>query len=248
MFGPNVGFIVGEITVPSVPTPDGKIPNLPGYFVIRGDAVAILVVVNGQYILGVEQSRVPVAGLVREAIAGMMDESGNPVGQMVKELKEEASISVKGSDLLYLGEYYSSQGLLDEKIICYAVEISIPQIQLKALLDKLHGNYKHGEAIRLFITPVNDFEAIYETKDAKLIYCYSRYIGTPSKRQSRGASGSSSPPSQAKVKFVNNDGNGNTTPVAASASSRTLTPQPRTGYLDVLFGWFGFTRVTQEIA
>lgn len=54
--------------------------NLPGYVFLRGPAVAILMLVNGK-ILVVEQYRVPVQKTIIEAPAGMLDESGDFVGQ-----------------------------------------------------------------------------------------------------------------------------------------------------------------------
>jgi ADP-sugar diphosphatase len=60
--------------------------NLPGYVFLRGDAVAVLVLVNDKILL-VEQYRVPIQQTVIEAPAGMLDESGDFAGVAAKEIE-----------------------------------------------------------------------------------------------------------------------------------------------------------------
>jgi len=94
MFGPNVGFINIEADI----TLQGK--KLPGFIFIRGDAVAMLLLVNKKMVL-TRQFRAPYGQFLLEAPAGMIDEEQNFAGVThfillikvaAKELKEECGI------------------------------------------------------------------------------------------------------------------------------------------------------------
>ena len=80
MFGEKVGFI----TMRAVTKKDGF--GLPSFVFLRGNAVAILVIVNDKILL-VEQFRTAVQETLLEAPAGMLDESGDFVGTAAMEIE-----------------------------------------------------------------------------------------------------------------------------------------------------------------
>lgn len=86
--------------------------RLPGFTFIRGDAVAILLLVNGKMVL-VEEFRVPVGKMMLGAPAGMVDESNHFAGVAAKELKEECGIEIDDSEMRLLGSVYTSPGGCD---------------------------------------------------------------------------------------------------------------------------------------
>jgi ADP-sugar diphosphatase len=146
------------------------------FMLLRGDAVAILVLIvnkSQNYILVTEQLRAPTGGIRHEAVAGMMDDDGMASGVAIKEMDEETGIVVKPDELFEIGSYYSSQGIMDEKIRCFFMRRDMTDAQLTDLTSKLHvkGDF---EAIRLRLIPATWAEII-KTQDAKLISCYAMY-------------------------------------------------------------------------
>ena len=134
MFGANPGFVVGEM---KIKYESGK--PAPGYFVVRGGAVTVLVRVNARWIFGVQQLRGPVLKKIREAVAGMLDENGNLKGAAVAETEEELGITIPSNDLVYLFSFYTSPGLLDEKVVAYLVDVQVPEERMHQLLTKVTG-------------------------------------------------------------------------------------------------------------
>lgn len=88
---------------------------------LRGDAVAILLIVNGMLLL-TKQFRVPVGQFTIEAPAGMVDESSNFAGVAAKELKEECGIEIHQDEMKYLQDIFISPGGSDEVIHLFYVE------------------------------------------------------------------------------------------------------------------------------
>ena len=153
----------------------------PTYILLRGNSVAILVIItnsgNGEkYILVAEQLRAPTGRNCLEAIAGMMDHNGDPKFVALEEIKEETGIVPKKEDITYLGEYYTSPGILDEKMECFLMETSMDTKKIEELTDKykLHGDGSDFESIRLHIIPAT-WEEVRKTKDGKLIACFAMY-------------------------------------------------------------------------
>ena len=107
MFGPNVGFINVDVDAYY----KGK--RLPGFVFIRGDAVAMLLLLNGKLVL-TRQFRTPFGNFLLEAPAGMVDEEKNFSGVAAKELKEECGVDILESDMVHLGELNVSPGGMDE--------------------------------------------------------------------------------------------------------------------------------------
>ena len=67
---------------------------LPGIVFMRGNSVAILPIVNEQYVLLTNQYRIPIGMNFQEIPAGMID--GNEVfcGAAARELEEECGIKL----------------------------------------------------------------------------------------------------------------------------------------------------------
>jgi hypothetical protein len=146
------------------------------FVLLRGDAVAILVLITNKaqnYILVTEQLRAPTGGIRHEAIAGMMDDDGVASGVAIKEMEEETGIVVNPNELVEMGSYYSSQGIMDEKIRCFFMKRDMDDAQLAELTSKLRGEGDF-EAIRLRLIPATWGE-IFKTQDAKLISSYAMY-------------------------------------------------------------------------
>lgn len=148
------------------------------FMLLRGDAVAVLPIVtvvedNKEYIIATEQLRAPTGMNQIEAVAGMMDDNGSVVGQAIVELKEETGIKVEPSELIELGYYYSSQGIMDEKIHCFFFRKCLTQVEFYELFDKIYGDGEF-EAIRLRLMPAT-WETVLGTHDAKMISAFSMY-------------------------------------------------------------------------
>lgn len=164
-FGANVGFVKLRATVHRADDPHQR--NVPGIVLLRGHAVAILVVLHcaGQrYALLTSQAR-PAAGAAHmvEAVAGMIDEDRNFAGVAAKELEEEAGITVHEDDLVPLSSaafgdaarsgVFMSPGLLDEAISLFALQRHVTPGTLDRLLAREGGLRDEGELIRLVAVP-----------------------------------------------------------------------------------------------
>jgi hypothetical protein len=103
----------------------------------------------------------------------MMDDDGVASGVAIKEMEEETGIVVKPDELFEIGSYYSSQGIMDEKIRCFFMRRDMDDAQLAELTSKLRGEGDF-EAIRLRLIPAT-WSEIFKTQDAKLISCYAMY-------------------------------------------------------------------------
>jgi len=157
MFGQAVGFICVDCVVYPIKVPEGHTPQkLPGYVFIRGDAVAVLVIVieketNKRYVLLVNQYRLPFGTYLKEFPAGMMDENKNFKGQAALELKEEAGIEIKPEDLKELLTMGPSLGGCDETVKVFYCEIYKSQEEIKQIESKIYGIHEEGEIIKVEI-------------------------------------------------------------------------------------------------
>lgn len=129
----------------------------------RGDAVACIVIVKNtdtkkKYVLLARQVRTPALRYLVEAIAGMVDtDTGNLSGVMLKELKEEANITLNKNDLIDLGEnIYPSSGGSDESIKLFAYETEMNDIDFQLKISKFFG--VDNENIHLIAIPYEDFD------------------------------------------------------------------------------------------
>ncbi|CAD8127746.1 unnamed protein product [Paramecium sonneborni] len=167
MFGQNVGFLnlIVDAYLNGI--------KLPGFVFLRGDAVAILLLVNKKMIL-TQQFRVPVGKFTIEAPAGMMDEQGDFGGVAAKEIKEETGISIQHNEMKYLQDILVSPGGSDEVIHLFVVEKQMDETQLQELCQKTHGEEGEGEQIKLLIQDYT-WENVLKTQDSKLIAAAAAY-------------------------------------------------------------------------
>lgn len=165
MFNKTVGFITLLMTATSRMYGN----RVPGYVVLRGKAVAVLVVVNENKLLLVEQMRAPVGRYVLETPAGMMDDDQNLYGKVIDEMKEETGLRLDADSLIDLGSFYPSQGVLDEQIHCYAVHVNLDEEELHQRMEQVHGEEGSTERIRLRLIPAT-IEAVLATQDSKLAF------------------------------------------------------------------------------
>jgi 8-oxo-dGTP pyrophosphatase MutT (NUDIX family) len=202
------------------------------FMLLRGDAVAILAIVSNkgtEYLLVTEQLRAPTGGIRREAIAGMIDHEGTPSGIALQELYEEAGIKATKDDLIELGYYYSSQGIMDEKIRCFFMKREMTDEQLSELTSKLRGEGDF-EAIRIRLIPAT-WSAVFATHDAKLIASYGMYL----EHQANKTAPSPTPISVPTPTVVIPPENAVPSPAAIPpATSSGLPPAPRARTLAVI--------------
>ncbi len=109
-----------ELRVLEVETPKGKsyreIVRHPG-------AAAALVVAEERFLL-VRQYRKPVEAWTWEIPAGKLDVEGeDPLDCIIRELKEEAGISVDPRDVVLMGSIYTTPGFSNEIIHLFLVEL-----------------------------------------------------------------------------------------------------------------------------
>jgi len=181
MFGPNVGFVCFNNTIYETKRavglgPTDKLPTIPGYVFLRGDAISVLVIVveketKKKYLLLTEQYRPPLGRKTVECCAGMMDDSLNFKGQAATELEEEAGIKIPPESLKELVTYSPSGGGCDEKIKCFYTELEKTQAEMKEIESKIFGLQDHGEFINIKLVEFDVAKIIASNKvqDSKLI-------------------------------------------------------------------------------
>jgi len=165
----KVGFI--DLTV-DVEDKNGN--WLPGICFLRGNSVAVLVVLvdeqtKEEFFLLTYQPRVPTGKYIYETIAGMTD--GEEVkGQAVNELVEEGGqeLKIHTNDLIFLESGYNSPGVLDEWTDIYYVKKEMP----KSVIDKFR-NRESGleeEQIVTVVVTGKEFLKIVESLPSKIAY------------------------------------------------------------------------------
>ena len=169
-----------------------------GIVLIRGPCAVVCTVIEdesgNEFIMTVEQFRMPMRKRVEEFLAGMCDEHEveNPrTGKttyrntpslnavLVKELKEEAGLVLDASDpkLYYLGDIMLSPGLLDEKAKMFAWYTKLSNDKIEEMLAKEHGESGTNERIRLHLYPIEEFHTeLYRIGDAKTEVAFIRML------------------------------------------------------------------------
>ncbi len=177
-FGPRIGFM----TIKSVTRLMGEHgtcgrlgqpgPPLPGIAFLRGGSVAMLVVLRCEgrkYVLLVKQPRVAVGrSALVELPAGMLDGDGNFAGVAAKEMREEAHIDFKPSEMVCMSEFthhkqFPSPGGCDEFIEYFYASAAVTPAFLRAIDGRATG--VEDERIRLSYVPYEDLWCA--TGDAK---------------------------------------------------------------------------------
>jgi ADP-sugar diphosphatase len=152
---------------------------------LRGDSVAILIVVSvmscnrrQQYVLLCDQMRVASGGRRTEICAGMMDDDGNIMSVVLKEVKEETGFDIKNKrELKELGSIFPSPGACDEEIFLYSWETTITEEDFKEKQQRVYGNAMEGEEIKLSFVPMENLN-LMDMKDVKAECAFRRYIAS----------------------------------------------------------------------
>lgn len=169
-FGSKVGFVKAEAAIYK----DNV--RIPGIVFLRGDSVAILVVIscNGQkYVLLTCQIRVALACEFLELPAGMMDGLDSFALVAAKELKEECGLDISKDSLIDLGVYVPSAGACDEQVQLFAHETEMTVEQLDILKSHLGGLREHGEHISLRVVEFQQLDSV--CNDSKALVAMLRY-------------------------------------------------------------------------
>ena len=158
MFGDKVGFIKAVVDLKI----DGK--KIPGITFIRGDSVSILTEIrteSNSYFVLVYQPRIPVGDFIYENPAGMMDESGDPIGVSIQEIEEETGIKIKKENLKFLDSVYTSPGFTDEIVHLYHIILNMTEYEVLKLNNKLTGT--ENELISLKVVNKKDYLRLNKT-------------------------------------------------------------------------------------
>jgi 8-oxo-dGTP pyrophosphatase MutT (NUDIX family) len=133
-------------------------PLLP-ILLVRGDACVVVPQVRNRdtgeqrYVM-VIQRRTGNGQLSLEFPAGMLDkEVDDPLGVMVKELREETGLPVSPSDLFALADrpLYTSVGLQDEAIHNFGCTLELSGAEYESLQGRLTGDAGEGERITVVL-------------------------------------------------------------------------------------------------
>ena len=191
LFGPRVGFLKLCTDLKRKDPRKGWV-IVPSIMLIRGGAVAILVVLHseetGQLFCPITiQTRFPAGKQsFKEIFAGMLDDSGNLLSVAGKELKEEAGISTGEGELIdmigaaglkYEGipGLYPSVGGCDEYLGYFLHRTVMPLAKIKELDGKMTGVLEEGEEIKLKLVEMKDLaKECPDMKTFTALYLYSR--------------------------------------------------------------------------
>ena len=180
-FGKNsdiVGFIRGEVIFFNL-MKDEEPKEEKGFFLLRGNSVMAFVTVNKKKGIAVRQLKMGSAKIVTEPPAGMMDNKGNMKEATIDELVEECGIDMAkkypngfSKKVKHLGRFATSQGLLDEYVEVYWIDITLTDEEIHEMTTKIHGEKDSLEAIKVTLFDLNDNDFIADSEDCKLICGY----------------------------------------------------------------------------
>lgn len=179
LFNANSGFVYAKLTA------KGK--KKAGITLVRGDSVAILVVLNAITEDGTEnkfsvlttQYRVPKGDFVTGLPAGMVE--GKVLQTLINEMKEEVApdFEIKEEDFKFLYRGNTSEGVLDEDLDVYYIEktVSFEELQKYNLKETGTGE---TEEIVLSVVPFHTLrEGDIRTRLAYFEYLYKEKEETP---------------------------------------------------------------------
>ncbi|KAJ3257921.1 hypothetical protein HK103_004212 [Boothiomyces macroporosus] len=170
-FGSRIGFVKFKVDMTWL---DGT--PLPGIVFCRGDAVAILVILQSadlKKVVMVQQPRLPIGSMgFSELPAGMLDDSNSFVGTAAQELKEETGLVIEHDELVHLNTLAPSPGGCDEYLGLYYVEKEMETSEILELEGKVCGLREHGERISLKLV---DFEELYSSKSLPVLAAVALY-------------------------------------------------------------------------
>jgi hypothetical protein len=187
-FGKNLGM---ALVVANVAHPSNPKKTLPGISFIRGDSVAILVILNVaprdkthgglmKKLLLKQEARVPV-GLVNciETVAGMREGETPALHTASAELFQEIGFEVDPADIMPLRSepILMSQGGSDERMWLYCVEKNMTDDEYDELMAKNRvTTYGVPEEHEYITAVVIDFDDWKKINDSKLAICMAYYL------------------------------------------------------------------------
>jgi ADP-sugar diphosphatase len=160
---------------------DEKGTRVPGIVVLRGNVVAVLIVLwceSKPYLLLVDQPRFAIGERHSlEIVAGMLDWSADWRKVALEELHEEAGMQVDDSELIELSPSLAvSCGLLDERIHLAAVERTVTPEELAKYDDREQTYLEENEGIRTVVLPYEDAASRFlDAKCLNALYLYERW-------------------------------------------------------------------------
>lgn len=163
----KLGFVKCTLDATDAKTNEKIMSNI---VFVRGNSVAVLIIVkvlypmndygfkDKQFVLLCEQMRLPVGQRIKEICAGMVDAEGNIISVALKEVQEETGFIINHVDeLIPLKKIIPSPGACDEEIDLYAWTTAISYHDFKEKQEKVYGNKKENEEIRLSFMELNDY-------------------------------------------------------------------------------------------
>lgn len=172
-FGKRLGYVVARL--------DGTLNErrLPGLAFLRGDAVAVLIVLqdpDGQrWVALVDQPRVPIGAThFLEIPAGMTDEA-EPVQQALTEVHEEVGLVMTAHELTEISRFYPSAGGCDEQVIIYCAERQVSHDVIASLHGQQTGAVDEAETIHVQMVRLEDFPRLV-ARDGKSLMAYYAYM------------------------------------------------------------------------
>lgn len=154
-------------------------PLLPGIVLLRGNAVACLVVLRNRgnyYAVLVRQARLGVGDEILEIPAGMQDDDDDPCRVVLRELEEECGLVIPATQVFALTKVplLTSPGLLDEAIHLYYTELDVTDEELAAMQGQTHGCADEHEHIELEIVEMSALPRV--TADLKTITAFKLWV------------------------------------------------------------------------
>lgn len=157
MFGPRIGFLVMDVDAFY-----GGV-KLPGYVVLSGPSVAVLLWFNHEnrtHAILVRQPRIATGNMTWEVPAGRMDNQGTLRSAMLNEIREETGLSVENTNEMreLSSAPHASPGLLDETFRLFSLEVTTGCVleRLAQRGDAAMGCRDEGEIItRVSAFPVD---------------------------------------------------------------------------------------------
>lgn len=162
--GYNGHFKVTQYELSHTTFSGGQTPVLKRELVARNDAVALVAYdpVSDQIVL-VEQFRV---GAIREQqpwlieiVAGLLEEGEQPEQVAVRESQEE--IGCTATDLLKIGEFYTSPGGSSEWVHLFIGKVSVNDVR------EIAGLEDEGEDIKVHIVSASDIPLMISTNEIR---------------------------------------------------------------------------------
>jgi len=152
---------------------------IPGAVFLRGDAVAVLIVLHADgrdWAVLTAQPRFPSGEFASVEIpAGMMDDQGDFSGKAAQEVHEETGLLIHAAALVMLGEFFPSGGGSDEKIRLYLYEQPATAAEIQAIHGRVAGAHHEHEHIRVLLVPLDELPR--HTNDIKALLAYGAYRG-----------------------------------------------------------------------